>query len=229
MNITTNINLPNYSIEYKPTESYVGGTLLYINNNIAYKRRKDLNIHKSHELESTFIEIIKIKLSNKILGVVYRHPTMDFKEFNDNYVNKLLDNIAKENKTIFLLGDFNIVLLKYDSHTPKNEFFDSFSSGMVLPYILHRTRVIPRQLMIYFLTIYHIISDHLPQFLIIPSIFLGPSSSNYNVYERCWSHFTKEELILDYFEKKGVLTRTGVRVNLTSPVVFLKVHLLKKR
>ena len=56
MDITTNINLPNYSIEYKPTESHAGGTLLYVSNNIAYKPRKDLNIYKMHQLESTFIE-----------------------------------------------------------------------------------------------------------------------------------------------------------------------------
>ena len=57
----TNINLPNYSIEYTPTESHAGGTLLYISNNMAYKPREDLNIYKTHELESTFIEIINPK------------------------------------------------------------------------------------------------------------------------------------------------------------------------
>ena len=67
MDITTNINLPNYSIEYTPKESHTGGTLLYISNNIAYKPRKDLNIYKTHELDSTFIEIInpqKIKYNS---------------------------------------------------------------------------------------------------------------------------------------------------------------------
>ena len=63
-----------------------------------------MNIYKSHELESTFVEIINPKKSNIILGVIYRHPTMDLNEFNDKYVNKLLDNIAKENKTIFYSG-----------------------------------------------------------------------------------------------------------------------------
>ena len=38
MYITTNIDLTNYSIEYTQTESHAGGTLLYISNNIAYKR-----------------------------------------------------------------------------------------------------------------------------------------------------------------------------------------------
>ena len=41
MDVSTNINLPNYSIEYKPTESHAGGTILYISNNTAYKPRKD--------------------------------------------------------------------------------------------------------------------------------------------------------------------------------------------
>ena len=57
MNITTNINLPNYSIEFTQTELHDEGTLLHINNN-SLKPKKDLNIYKSHELKSTFIEIV---------------------------------------------------------------------------------------------------------------------------------------------------------------------------
>ena len=71
MDITTNINLPNYSIEYTPTESHAGGTLLYISNNITYKPRKDLNIYKTCELELTFVEVINPKKSNIIFAVVY--------------------------------------------------------------------------------------------------------------------------------------------------------------
>ena len=55
MNITTNINLLNYSIEETPRN------LIYIGNTIAYKPRKDLNIYISHELESTFVEITDTK------------------------------------------------------------------------------------------------------------------------------------------------------------------------
>ena len=54
---------------------------------------------------------------------------------------KLLDNVRKENKTTLLLGDFNIDLLKHESHTSTNEFLDSLSSKMILPYILHPTRI----------------------------------------------------------------------------------------
>ena len=68
VDITININLPNYSNKYTPTESRARGTLLYISNIIAYKARKDLNIYKIHELGSTFIEIINPKKPNIILN-----------------------------------------------------------------------------------------------------------------------------------------------------------------
>ena len=121
---------------------------------------------------------------------------MDLNEFNNKYVNKLLDNITKENKTTLLLGDFNIDLLKYDSHTSINEFLDSFSSNMVLPYILHPTIVTDHsKTLIDNLCSNYIfkaicenststISDHLPQFLIMPSVFSDPSLSKSNVYEK---------------------------------------------
>ena len=59
------IALTNYSCEHCPTESSAGGTLLYIRNHLSYKTRNDLNIYKSADLESTFLQ----------------HPVMDFNEF----------------------------------------------------------------------------------------------------------------------------------------------------
>ena len=35
---------------------------------------------------------------------------MNVNEFNDDYLNELLDKLSKENKTVFLLGDINIKL-----------------------------------------------------------------------------------------------------------------------
>ena len=46
----------------------------------------------------SFIEISKPKRSNIIIGCIYRHPNMDLDEFNDNYINILLDKLSKENK-----------------------------------------------------------------------------------------------------------------------------------
>ena len=66
---------------------------------------------------------------------------MNLSEFKDNYLNILLQKISKEKKNVFLLGDFNVDLLKYDKHAGRNEFIDSLSSYMFLPYMLHPTRI----------------------------------------------------------------------------------------
>ena len=115
-----NLNLNNYSFEFTPTDTSAGGTLLYIANHLSYKCRNDLNTYKKNELESTFIEIVNPKKSNIVLRVIYRHPSMDLTDFNCNYLNKLLENISKEQKSIFLLGDFNVNLLNYNEHNQIN-------------------------------------------------------------------------------------------------------------
>ena len=87
-------------------------------------------------MESTFIEIVNPRKSNIIVGVIYRHPSMDLADFNCNYLNKLLENISKEQKSIFLLGDFNVNLLNYNENNEINEFLDSLASNPFIPLIL---------------------------------------------------------------------------------------------
>ena len=65
---------------------------------------------------------------------------MDLTDFNSNYLNNLLEKVSKEQKSAFLLGDFNINLLNYNVHSPTNEFLDSLASNSFLPYILQPTR-----------------------------------------------------------------------------------------
>ena len=45
---------------------------------------------------------------------------MNLDDFHNNYLNILLDKISKENKSVILLDDFNVDLLKYDKHAPAN-------------------------------------------------------------------------------------------------------------
>ena len=68
---------------------------------------------------------------------------MNINEFNDDYLNELLDKLSKENKTIFLLGDFNINFLNYNIHLPTNEFLDSLSSHYFLPIVSSRVGAPP--------------------------------------------------------------------------------------
>ena len=138
VSLSNNLNLNNYSFEFTPTETSAGGTLLYIANHLSYKCRSDLNIYKKNELESTFIEIVNTRKSNIIVGVIYRHPSMDLADFNYNYLNKLLENTSKEQKSISLLGDFN-ANLNYNEHNETNEFLNSLASNSFIPLILQPT------------------------------------------------------------------------------------------
>ena len=58
----------------------------------------------------------------------YKHPVMDLTDFNASYLNKLLENIFKEQKSIFLFGDFNVNLLNYSENNQTSEVLDSFDS-----------------------------------------------------------------------------------------------------
>ena len=66
---------------------------------------------------------------------------MNLTDFNSNYLKKLLENIYSEQKSIILLGDFNVNLLNYNYHNPTNEFLDSLASNSFIPLILQPTRI----------------------------------------------------------------------------------------
>ena len=49
--------------------------------------------------------------------------------------------VSKEQKQVFLLGDFIINCLNYNCYQPTNDFSDSLASNSFIPYILHPTRI----------------------------------------------------------------------------------------
>ena len=137
---------------------------------------------------------------------------MDLTDFNCSYLNKLLENISKEQKSVFLLGDFNVNLLSYNEHNQTNEFLDSLASNSFIPLILQPTRITSHSNTLIDNIFSNVIdpdiisgnltatiSDHLPQFSIIPNMFGNVSGNKSNIYERDWSKFDREKFILDYF------------------------------
>ena len=137
---------------------------------------------------------------------------MDLNEFNDYYLNDLLHKLSSENKSVILLGDFNVDLMKDDNHHSTNEFLNSLSSHLFLPHITQPTRIkdTSKTLIdnIFSNTLIEntisgnltaTIYDHLSQFIILPNIFSNPPSNKSNIYERDWSNFLQENYILDYF------------------------------
>ena len=58
---------------------------------------------------------------------------MGLTDVNRNYLNKLLENISKEQKSIFLLGEINVNLLNYHEHNQTNELLDSLAPNVFIP------------------------------------------------------------------------------------------------
>ena len=137
-----------------------------------------------------------------IVGCIYRHPHL-------MTTISIIYWISYQRKR--KLGDFNIELLNYYQHPLANEFLDSLSSHMLLSHIVQPTRIrnnsktltdniysnviTPNNIS---RTIAATISDHLTQFLIAPDVFSNPPSTKLNIFERDWSKFDQENLILDY-------------------------------
>ena len=166
---------------------------------------------------------------------------MNLTDFNCSYLNKLLENISKEQKSIFLLGDFNVNLLNYNEHNQTNEFLDSLASDSFIPLILQPTRITSHTNTL----IDHIfsniidpdiisgnltatISDHLPQLAIIANTFGDILGNKSNIYERHWSKFDQENFILDYFsvDWKGLLKIDDLNAGNSTQVCLDKINML---
>ena len=126
-----------------PAESDKGGAILYVDEEYDSEARSDLDsiMYKPNEIESVFIEINNPGLKNTVVGCIYRHPTMDVKKFNKDYLEHLMGKLAKENKNIYLIGDFNIDLMKTEEVTSISNFLDIITSNLFVPHIISPTRV----------------------------------------------------------------------------------------
>lgn len=154
--------------------------MLFLSNSINSLSRTDLNklVYKPKLLESTFAEISIPKQSNIIVGSIYKHPSMDISEFDNEHIRPLLDLISKEDKIVILMGDFNINLLNTDSNEKISNFLDTLRNHLILPQItLPRITIQSKTLIdnIYMSptkfnkvsgNLTSGISDHLPQFLL---------------------------------------------------------------
>jgi hypothetical protein len=111
---------------------------MYVSEKVKYKLRKDI-CHATSNFESCFIEIENVNKKNVAIGVVYRAHTPI-----DNFVadiDPLFKKLNAENKHIYVMGDFNIDLLKVDSHRPTHEYLELIYSYHLVPTIYKPTRI----------------------------------------------------------------------------------------
>jgi hypothetical protein len=179
---------------------------MYIRDDCEFHSRDDLSL-STVDFESLWIEIHSKFHRNMVCSVIYRHPHSNLENFT-NHLTQAMHKISKEGKYCILMGDFNINLLNYESHTPTDEFINNLGVFCFQPHILQPTRITDHSATlidnIFFNSIEHYsisgnllcdISDHLPNFLIINK--LTCSSFTPIIYHRDYSNFNENNLLHD--------------------------------
>ena len=116
-----------------------GGVAIFSKNPNA-SEREDLKM-KNKEYERVWIEINNKGSKNTIIGCIYRHPHYNNIDLFSEYVNNCLTKIHKENKEVYIAGDFNIDLLKYETKSKYRDFYNLMTSNGYLPLITQPTRI----------------------------------------------------------------------------------------
>ena len=206
INPSITIDIPNYHYFHTPTEASKGGSLIYISNNLISKPRKDLEIYQSKEVESTFCEIIIPNGKNIIVGCVYKHHTIDPKDFANIFI-PTLQKANKEKKTVLVAGDFNIDFLKLNKDTFTNNYFDQLTNSNFMPLITLPTRITSRSKTLIDNILFNqfaqdiksgnlnvSISDHSPQFAMIPFTLRKHKTSNKDVFVRSFRNYDEQNV-----------------------------------
>ena len=141
------VNFPGYTHvgNHRPTIKG-GGVSLLLNNNITYKRHKDLDIFEEGLTESVFIEAVAKNGKHLVIGSMYKPPNADHGIFS-NHLKQIMDKVkvakGKLQPEVIIGMDHNMNLLKGLTHNPTCKFIDNTSELDLLPTITHPSRITP--------------------------------------------------------------------------------------
>ena len=131
-------HLQGYNFIQNNSKTKAGGVGMFIKENISYNLSKfpQLNVLNCEDLWVT-VEINNIE---KVFGVVYRHPSNNFVQFQTGLEHNLITLNEKKLK-YYICGDVNINLLDYDIKGNIKEYFDMLFSLRCIPLIKYPTRI----------------------------------------------------------------------------------------
>jgi exonuclease III len=198
-----NTNIPDYKFISQPSLHCAAGAGFFVRSDCDFHIRDDLN-STTEDFECLWIEVHNKCHRNIVCSVIYRHPNGNFDNFS-NYLRAAMDKISNEKKYCILMGDFNINLLNYESHTPTDEFINNLGVFCFQPHILQPTRNTDHTATlidnIYFnsiLSITALVEIWFVTYQIMSQIFfllinkLSCSSSNQTIYSRNYSKFDEK-------------------------------------
>ena len=124
------------------------------------------------------------------------------------HISTVFEKIHHENKYCVILGDFNLDLLKFESHSGTNDFLNTLLLSYFQPQILQLTRITDHSATlidnIFFNSLKHFtisgnliydLTDHLPNYLVVSKF--SSLSENIKIFRRDYSNFDEQALIDD--------------------------------
>ena len=126
-----------------------------------------------------------------------------------DYLESTFSKVNQQKYQLFLLDDFNVDLLQYESHSYTNDFLNTMISNSFLSYMHQPTRVTDHSETVInniFSNISNyetasgnitsVIADHFAQFLLIKKCYVSFKSCDYYVYD--YSKFGREKFTHEF-------------------------------
>ena len=230
-------NIPGYEFEYVPTPLAAGGVGMYIKENLNYTI-----IEKTSDVafQALWIEINLSGQPNIICGVIYRQHNSP-QRFQE-YFDATLEKLSASNKSIIVMGDFNVNLLAVETCNYAHNFLLSLQSFSLIPTIDKPTRVYNNSAtlidnilinkfdgIINSGNIISDISDHYSQFCIIYSV--KEKAINRKTLRRDFSQFSEKDFTKDLsqIDWEAVVSGSQTNINRSFSTFFNKINKLTDR
>lgn len=187
-----------------------GGIIVYLKDGISYKHRPDLEVgHQT--IEALWLEL---NFANKsfLLAQIYRPPRNDHtSQLWLDYMEHTLQNVYAENKSLVIMGDFNIDLLKPSPLGKKwGDIYDNLGVSQLISKPTRVTATTQTLIdHIYVsedITVMHCdvvdygISDHYPVFVVLDmknNLYSKTKSSHYEIKYRNFTNYDQIALQQD--------------------------------
>ena len=179
-----------------------GGILVYVRDGISCSRRSDLE-HKN--LECIWLEIKPVKSKPFLLCNIYRPPNSTV-QWNSIFED-CMENVLKEEKELYLMGDFNRDLLNVQIKNAWTDYMEPFGLTQLLSEatrVTNDTRTLIDHIYsncpenVNSLNIPNVgLSDHFPIFLTRKMHVQPPKTNHYTISYRSFKNFDEAAFIED--------------------------------
>ena len=131
--------IPNYNFVFSNSSTNAGDVIFYMLNKLHFTRRHYLEF-KTDDTKNVFVEVKLNTRKENVIGLIYRHLTSNFTEFQDKFTSIL--NQLKQNKQDYVIcGHFNIDQIKLEKNSKIDKYFNAVYAEGCINLINKPTRI----------------------------------------------------------------------------------------